>query len=126
MGDPAGIARLAAQVEGLAETVRGERRRLEAAAVGVDWHSSAAATFARRSRDASHLLARDVARLEDLAQALRGHAAHVQRNLEVLAEVKRRAQAVAAAGVDVAEGAADDAARVVGGASRWVGDHVPW
>jgi ABC-type transporter Mla subunit MlaD len=134
---PAAIGASAARVDVLAETVRHERQRLESAAVGVDWHSSAASTFIRRAEDTSRLLARDVTRLEDLAQALRGHAAQVERNLEILEAARRRAVAVAEAGADavkdtaggVAHAAGDvvgDAAKVADAGGKWIGDHTPW
>jgi hypothetical protein len=126
VADPAGIARLAAQVEALADTVRGERRRLECATAGVDWRSSAATEFAGRAREAGLLLARDIGRLDELAQALRGHAARVESRQEVLAAAARHVEALAAVGIDVVENAAGDAARVAGATGRWIEDHGPW
>lgn len=98
--DPAGIVRLAAQVDSLADQLIAERARLESSAVGVEWKSTAASAFARRAEDSSHLLRRNADKLEELATALRGHARRVEEELEFLADLERRA--------------------------RWIGDHAPW
>jgi hypothetical protein len=135
--DPAGIVRLASQVDSLADQLLAERARLESAAVGVEWKSTAASTFARRAEDSSHLLRRDADKLEELADALRGHARRVEARLEFLADLERRARELAAQGVDAVEDAASGAAHAVdevangaadaaGKAKRWVGDHAPW
>ncbi len=128
---------LAVQVENAADVIVRERARLESAAVGMQWRSAAAASFARRAEDGSDLLRGDVDRLEELAAALRAHARHVEEHLQVLAALERRAEQLAAQAVDAVSGAAGDATDVVnaavGGAvdvaeqaAGWVGDHTPW
>jgi hypothetical protein len=135
--DPGGIVGLAAQVEKAADKVVRERARLDSAAAGMEWKSTAASSFARRAEDGSDLLRRDVDRLEELAAALRAHARHVEEHLQVLANLERQAQRLAAAGVDAITGAAgvatDAVAAAAGGAvdvaekaGDWIGDHTPW
>jgi ABC-type transporter Mla subunit MlaD len=128
---------LAVQVDNAADQVVRERARLESAATGMHWKSTAASSFARRVEDGSDLLRRDVDRLEELAAALRAHARHVEEHLQVLANLERRAQELAAQGVnvvtgvagaatDVATAAAGGAVDVAENAADWVGDHLPW
>jgi hypothetical protein len=135
--DPGAIVGLAAQVEKAADTVVRERARLDSAAVGMQWKSTAASSFARRAEDGSDLLRRDVDLLEELAAALRAHARHVEDHLILLANLEREAQRLAAQGVDVITGAAGAATHAVGEAAGgavdvaekaadWVGDHTPW
>jgi hypothetical protein len=135
--DPGGIAGLAARAENAADVVVRERARLESAAVGMKWKSTAASSFARRAEGGSDLLRRDVDRLEELAAALRGHARHVEEHLQVLADLARRAEQLAAQGVDLVGGAADAAANAAPEAVKsavhaaeqvegWVASHTPW
>jgi hypothetical protein len=137
LADPGGIVGLAVQVDNAADKVVRERARLDSAATGMQWKSTAAASFTRRAEDGSDLLRRDVDRLEELAAALRAHARHVEEHLQVLANLERRAQQLAAQGVNVVTGAAgaasDVASAAAGGAvdvaedaADWVGDHLPW
>ena len=135
--DPGAIMGLAAQVEKAADTVVRERARLDSAAAGMQWKSTAAASFARRAEDGSGLLRRDADRLEELAAALRAHARHVEDHLLILANLQRQAERLAAQSVDVITGAAGAATHVVAGAAGGavdvaekaadsVGDHTPW
>lgn len=128
---------LAAQVERAADKVVHERSRLDSAGVGMQWKSTAAASFARRAADGSDLLRRDVDRLEELAAALRAHARRVEDHLLMLAALERQAERLAASSLDVITGAAGVATHAVadaaGGAvdvaekaADWVGDHTPW
>lgn len=105
--------------------------------MGMQWKSTAASSFARRAEDGSDLLRRDVDRLEELAAALRAHARHVEDHLQMLADLERRAEQLAAQGIDAvtgAAGAATDAAAAAAGdavevaekAGHWIGDHTPW
>jgi hypothetical protein len=99
---------LAARVDNAADVVVRERARLESAAAGMQWRSTAAASFARRAEDGSDLLRRDVDRLEELAAALRSHARHVEEHLALLADLEHRAEQLAARG------------------ASWAKSHVPW
>jgi hypothetical protein len=137
LADPGGIVGLAVRVERAADVIVRERARLESAAVGMAWKSTAASSFARRAQDGSGLLRRDVDRLEELAAALRAHARHVEEHLQMLADLERRAEQLAAAGVkaasdvvgsvaDAGEAAAGGAVHVAEAAGDWVSSHVPW
>jgi hypothetical protein len=129
--------RLAGQVDRATDVIVRERARLDSAAVGMRWKSTAASSFARRVEDGSDLLRVHVDRLEELAAALRAHARHVEEHMRVLADLERRAVQLAAQSVEVVSGAAGDAVDVAAAAASgavdvaekaagWVGDHTPW
>jgi hypothetical protein len=137
VADLGAIVALAVRAEHDADELLRERARLGSGGGEMRWKSSAAASFTARAQDGADMLARDAQRLDDLAAALRRHARHVQEHLQLLADLARKAEELAASGIDAVNDAGGAAVNAVAGAATttvhaaeaagsWVEDHVPW
>jgi hypothetical protein len=137
VADLGAIVALAVRAENDADQLLQERARLGSSAGQMRWKSTAAASFNSRAQDGADMLARDAQRLDDVAAALRRHVRQVEEHLQMLADLARTAEHLAATALDAVNDAGASAVKVVAAgatttvhaaeaAEGWVGDHVPW
>ena len=111
-GEPKKIREVAERLEARADTLRSQASEIHARSEESPWVSVAAdrmREMARERRDELHAVARDY---DDAAQRVREHAAEVERILDLIAAIEKKAKAIISAAFDRISGAVSD---VLGG-----------
>lgn len=111
-GEPRKIREVAERLEARADKLRVQANEIHTRSEESPWVSVAAdrmRAMARERRDELHAVARDY---DDAAQAVREHAAEVERILDLIAAIERKARAIISAAFDRISGAVSD---VLGG-----------
>jgi uncharacterized protein YukE len=103
--DPHELRAVAARVTAAAAAVRAQAAHLQARATGVAWQGAAATAFELLAGDVIAGLRRSADRLDDAADALRWHAAAVERAITALLHASSEALAI---GTGLAHGVADE------------------
>jgi uncharacterized protein YukE len=119
--DPTTLLAVADRITRHAASLRHHARLLVGSLAQSTWHGAAARAFAHEALEVCMSLRRSADRLDAAAGALRGHAARVRAELDVLARTATGAAHLAGSAVQVAGDVAGEAA---GGAVHAAGGAV--